>query len=73
MSKQTRRKVTFALVMGLITTGIVSFALIAINIGFSQRFAMVWLKAWVIGYVLAVPAILLIAPRLQALVDRLVP
>jgi hypothetical protein len=73
MSTQTKRKVTFALVMGLVTTGIVSFALIAINIGFSQRFAMVWLKAWLIGYVLAVPAILLIAPRLQALVDRLVP
>jgi hypothetical protein len=32
----------------------------------------VWLRSWVIGYVLVTPAILLVGPRLQAMLDRLI-
>lgn len=73
MNTQLKRKIAFALSMGIVTTGIVSFVLIALNIGFSDRFALVWLRSWVVGYALAIPAILLIGPRLQAQVDRLIP
>jgi hypothetical protein len=73
MTKELKRKVAFALSMGMVTTGIISFALIALNVGFSQRFAMAWLLSWAAGYALVIPAILLIGPRLQALIDRLIP
>lgn len=73
MNTQLKRKIAFALAMGMVTTGIVSFAIIALNVGFSQRFAMAWLPSWGVGYAVAIPAILLIGPRLQALVDRLIP
>lgn len=73
MNSQLKRKIAFALSMGVVTTGIVSFVLIAINLGFSDRFALVWLRSWGVGYALAIPAILLIGPRLQARVDRLFP
>jgi hypothetical protein len=33
----------------------------------------VWLRSWAVGYALAIPAILLIGPRLQAQVNRLFP
>ena len=72
MNTQLKRKIAFALSMGIVTTGIVSFALIAFNVGFSQRFVMAWLLSWGVGYVLAIPAILLIGPWLQAMVDRLI-
>lgn len=72
MNTQLKRKVAFALSMGIVTTGIVSFVLIALNLGFSDRFALVWLRSWGVGYVIAIPAILLIGPRLQAQVDRLI-
>lgn len=71
MNSQLKRKIAFALSMGIVTTGIVSFVLIAVNLGFSDRFALVWLRSWGIGYALAIPAILLIGPPLQARVDRL--
>lgn len=73
MNSQLKRKIAFALSMGALTTGIVSFVLIVLNLGFSDRFALVWLRSWGVGYALAIPAILLIGPRLQARVDRLFP
>jgi hypothetical protein len=73
MNTQLKRKIAFALSMGMVTTGIVSFVLISLNLGFSDRFALVWLRSWSVGYVMVIPAILLIGPRLQAQVDRLIP
>ena len=72
MNTQLKRKIVFALVMGVVTTGIISFALLALNLGFSKGFALTWLRSWGIGYVIVIPAILLIVPRLQAQVDRLI-
>lgn len=72
MNTQLKRKIVFALVMGVVTTGIISFALLALNLGFSKGFALTWLRSWSIGYVIVIPAILLIGPRLQARVDRLI-
>jgi hypothetical protein len=58
--------------MGAVTTGIISFVILALNLGFSNDFALAWLRSWAVGYVIVIPAILLIGPRLQAQVDRLV-
>ena len=73
MTTQLKRKIAFALSMGIVTTGIVSFVLIALNVGFSDRFALVWLRSWGVGYAIAIPAILMIGPRMQARIDRLIP
>ncbi|WP_455289465.1 DUF2798 domain-containing protein [Cupriavidus necator] len=72
MHTQLKRKVAFALSMGIVTTGITSFVLLALNLGFSKEFALTWLRSWGIGYVTVIPAILLFGPRVQAQVDRLV-
>jgi hypothetical protein len=70
---QVKRKIAIAFAMGMITTGIVSFALIALNVGFSQQFIVVWLISWGVGYVVVIPAILVLGPRLQTFVERLIP
>lgn len=41
-----KQKVVFALLMGIITTSIISFSLVALNIGFSDIFIKKWLTAW---------------------------
>jgi len=66
-----KKKLTFALLMSLITTGIVSFTVIATNVGFVNHFWEIWIKSWLIGYIVAVPSILLIAPRIEKLVAHL--
>ena len=72
MGTEMKRKIGFALLMGIITTGIISFVLLALNLGFPEGFALTWLRSWSIGYIIVIPAILLIGPRLQAQVDRLI-
>lgn len=64
-------KVVFAFVMGIITTGIISFSLIAINIGFIETFVKVWLKSWLLAYAFVIPAILFIAPPIERFINYL--
>lgn len=70
MTTQLKRKVAFALLMGIVTTGMISFVILALNLGFSDRFLVAWLRSWGIAYVIVIPAILVIGPQLQAQIDR---
>lgn len=72
MNTQVKRKIAFALVMGVLTTGMISFVILAINIGFPDTFATIWLRSWGIAYLIVVPVILLIGAPLQARLDRLI-
>ena len=63
-------KIVFALIMGIITTGIISYSLIAINIGFAENFVEIWLKSWLMAYVFVIPAILFVAPPVERIVNR---
>jgi hypothetical protein len=72
MDTHLKRKIAFALSMGIVTTGLISFTLLAINLGFSKGFVLTWLSSWSIAYLIVIPAIPLIGPRLQAQVDRVV-
>ena len=66
-----KNKLAFALIMGVVTTSIISFTLISINIGYTEKFIPIWLKSWGIAYLVVIPAILIIGPRIQKLVDKL--
>ncbi len=72
MNVQIKRKIAFALLMGIVTTGIISFSLVAVNLGFSADFVGIWLRSWATAYAIVIPAILLISPRLQAQIDRMI-
>lgn len=52
-----KKKVAFAFIMAVFTTGIVTFAAISVNLGFTSVFMKVWLKSWGISYIVAIPAI----------------
>ncbi|MGN6493468.1 MAG: DUF2798 domain-containing protein [Agriterribacter sp.] len=66
-----KKKIIFSAIMGAFTTGIISFILIVINMGFTSQFVSAWLRSWLVAYLVAVPAILLIAPKVQMLVDNI--
>lgn len=65
-----KNKIAFAMLMGIITTGIISFTLISINLGYNSRFLGIWLRSWGMAYAVVIPAILVIGPRVQKVVDR---
>lgn len=72
MSNESKRKVAFALAMGLLTTGIITFVLLAMNAGFTPMFAERWFHSWFIAYVIVVPLILFIGPNLQSRINRII-
>ena len=72
MNIETKRKIAFALLMGVVTTGIISFVLIGLNVGFSKGFIPTWIYSWSISYIIVIPAILVIGPRLHTLIDRVI-
>jgi hypothetical protein len=67
-----KKKIAFALMMGFITTGIISFTLILINVGFGPNFARVWLRSWSTAYVVVIPVILIVGPFVQIFVNRMI-
>ncbi|MDB5257386.1 MAG: hypothetical protein JWM14_2081 [Chitinophagaceae bacterium] len=68
-----KQKIAFAMIMGVLTTGIISFTLISVNIGFIPVFFNIWLKSWAIAYLVVIPGILIIGPLVQKLVNKLFP
>lgn len=72
MKTEVKQRIAFALMMGIITTGIISFTLISINIGFSEKFLSIWLRSWGTAYVVVIPAILFLGPKVQGVVARLI-
>ncbi|MES2702107.1 MAG: DUF2798 domain-containing protein [Bacteroidota bacterium] len=66
-----KQKIAFALLMGIITTCIISFTLVSVNVGYGPLFLKIWLRSWAIAYCVAVPAILIIGPRVEQMVGRM--
>jgi hypothetical protein len=58
-------------ITGLITSISMSFVGLALNYGFQPDFAGRWLKAAATSYVVVVPLLLVVIPRIQRFVMRL--
>jgi hypothetical protein len=69
--KTMKQKVVFAMLMGIITTGIVSFTLLGVNRGFTPGFALIWMKSWAIAYIVVIPIILIVTPHVQRVASYL--
>ena len=59
-----------SLITGLITSTSMSFIGLALNYGFQPDFALRWLKAATTSYVVIVPILMVIVPRIQRFVMR---
>jgi Mn2+/Fe2+ NRAMP family transporter len=71
LKRTALKKIAFAIVMGAITTGIITFSLTAVNRGFKPDFVAIWLRSWITAYLIIIPCLLLIAPKVQLLVNNL--
>jgi hypothetical protein len=72
MKAETKQRIVFSLLMGLVTSGIISLTLVGINIGFGSHFWKIWPRSWAIACAIAIPVILLLGPKLQLVVYRIV-
>ena len=61
----TKSTLKFASVTGLVVTSYITFTLVAVNIGFVNNFISIWLRSWLIAFLLAVPSLLFITPFIR--------
>ena len=66
-----KHKILFAIIMGLVTTSVVSFTLVSFNRGFAPGFLLLWFKSWALAYATAIPVIILLSPKVTLLVASL--
>lgn len=66
-----KRKIVFALLLGIFTTGIISFTIVSINVGYCEVFLRIWLRSWAIAYAVVIPAILVLSPVTEKIVNRI--
>jgi hypothetical protein len=59
-----------SMITGLITSTSMSFVGLAMNYGFQPDFAVRWLKAAATSYVVVVPMLVIVIPRIQRFVMR---
>lgn len=58
------------MLMGSITTGIVSLTVLGVNRGFAPGLAWIWMKSWAIAYAIVIPLILIVSPKVQRIVNQ---
>ncbi|QOZ35824.1 DUF2798 domain-containing protein [Bradyrhizobium sp. CCBAU 53421] len=61
---------SISLITGLITSSSMSFVGLALNYGFQPDFALRWLKAAATSYLVIVPMLIIVVPRIQRFVMR---
>jgi len=69
--KYMPQKITFAFIMGMITTGSISFIHVVVNFGFRPGFFIILFRSWSISFVLAFLTILFISHRVRNMVNYL--
>lgn len=62
MEKSTLK---FAFTMAFIVTSYISFILVAVNAGFDTGFIVLWLRSWIIAYLLAIPSLIFLPPYIR--------
>ena len=49
---------------------VMSFVMIAINMGFTDSFLFIWLRAWFVGFLVGIPTAALVVPLARKIVLR---
>jgi Protein of unknown function (DUF2798) len=65
MSKPSLPEIKFASLMSFVTTLAVTLVLVSVNYGWHSGFLTVWLRSWLIAFVLVGLSILYVAPVLR--------
>lgn len=68
--KNWKARVPFAVLMSGVTTCLVSFVLVSVNMGYKPGFVLVWLRSWAIAFTMVALAILFLAPRIQKFLEK---
>lgn len=61
----SKKELKTATIVAFVVTSYITFTLVAVNVGFIQNFIFVWLRSWLIAFILALPSLLFVAPFIR--------
>ncbi|WP_444660218.1 DUF2798 domain-containing protein [Flavobacterium columnare] len=61
----TKPTLKSATAIAFVVTSYITFTLVAVNVGFLQNFIFLWLRSWLIAFLLALPSLLYVAPFIK--------
>ena len=71
MMSPKRRPLIFSFFMALFMSGIMSFVLTIFNVGMVANILILWLQAWGLAFIVALPTITVLAPFVDKIVSVL--
>lgn len=71
MHAKKRFHLVFSLVMGAMMIFVMTFVITLVNVGMTEHFVQLWMKAFGIAYVVGVPVIFFLAPVARKLTGKL--
>ncbi len=71
VKNSVRQKIVFAFLMGIVTTGLVSFTVVLVNLGFTEAFWRSWIRSGSVAYLVIIPIILIVSPIVERFVGFL--
>ena len=71
MNPQKKFHLMFSILMGSIMFLVMTFVITFANVGWSENFSQLWMKAYAIAFVVGVPLIFFVAPMARKLTGRL--
>ena len=71
MNPQKKFHLVFSVVMGSTMFLVMTFVITFANVGWSENFSQLWMKAYGIAFVVGVPLIFFVAPVARKLTGRL--
>ena len=73
--RRAKQGLIFALaisaIMVLFMASIMSFIMVAINLGFNEFFLLYWVRSFALGYLFAFPVVLLLIKPRQKIIEKL--
>ena len=63
--KSLFRKYLAVGIIAFVVTCYISFFLVALNTGFTKEFLAIWMRSWLIAFLLAIPSLLFVAPSIK--------
>ena len=70
MPKPNNKELKFAILMSLVTTFFVTFVLVSVNIGITDKFLFIWMRSWLIAFVLVGLSKLFVAPKIKQFINK---
>ncbi|WP_372761160.1 DUF2798 domain-containing protein [Pseudoalteromonas sp.] len=66
------RVAVFAFFMAIFMSGFMSLVITLFNVGWVDEIASVWLKAWLFAFCIAFPTVMVVAPWVHRLTNKLI-